>query len=67
MKMSAPDGVEIMEVNAIEISGNDLRMDVLVLGSMPMKVLLTPREARQAFKLLNFKKIIFILTFLLRK
>lgn len=67
MKMNSPDGVEIMEVDAIDVDGDNLLMSVNVLGAMPMKVVLTPSEARKVFKFLSFKKILFILTFLFRK
>jgi hypothetical protein len=38
-----------------------------VFGSMPMTAKLTPQEGRNALKLLNFKLVLFLLTFLFRK
>jgi hypothetical protein len=38
-----------------------------VFGSMPMAAKVSPQEARNALKLLNFRLVIFLLTFLFRK
>ncbi len=37
-----------------------------VFGSMPMTAKLTPQEARNGLKLLNFRLALFLLTFLFR-
>jgi hypothetical protein len=67
MKIYARDNSELMQVTALEQDGNALVMKGKVFGSMPMSAKLTPQEARNALKLLNFKLVVFLLTFLFRK
>ncbi len=67
MKLFGPDNNELMQVTAFEREGNKLVMKGKVFGSMPMTAKLTPREARNALKLLNFRLFFFLLTFLFRK
>jgi hypothetical protein len=55
-----------MEVNKLERSGSDLLIKGKVFGTMPMTARLSPHEARNGLKLLNFKLALFLLTFLLR-
>jgi hypothetical protein len=64
MKIYARDNSELMQVTALEQDGSALVMKGKVFGSMPM---LTPQEARNALKLLNFKLVMFLFTFLFRK
>jgi hypothetical protein len=66
MKIYARDNSELMQVTALEQDGNALVMKGKVFGSMPMSAKLTPQEARNALKLLNFKLVVFLLTFLFR-
>jgi hypothetical protein len=67
MKIYARDNSELMQVTALEQDGNALVIKGKVFGSMPMSAKLTPQEARNALKLLNFKLVLFLLTFLFRK
>jgi hypothetical protein len=67
MKIFGQDNSELMQVTALEREGSELLMKGKVFGSMPMTAKLTPQEARNALKLLNFKTVIFLLTFLFRK
>lgn len=67
MKIYARDNSELMQVTALEQDGSSLVMKGKVFGSMPMSAKLTPQEARNALKLLNFKLVVFLLTFLFRK
>jgi len=60
------DNTKLMEIEALERSGNDLLIKGKVFGAMPMTARLTPGEARKGFKLLSFKLVLFLLTFLLR-
>jgi hypothetical protein len=56
-----------MEVQSLERNGNSLEFRGMVMGAMPMKGRLTPREARGALKLIcNLSMIWFLLTFLFR-
>ena len=67
MKIYGQDQSELMQVSMLERDGNTLLIKGKVFGSMPMTARLTPAEARQAIKLLNFKLVIFLLTFLFRR
>jgi hypothetical protein len=66
LTLYSPDGSRLMEVDALERSGNELLIKGKVFGAMPMTARLTPAEARKGLKLLNFKLAVFLLTFLLR-
>ncbi len=67
MRLTGPDKSELMTVSAIERDGDDLLIKGKVFGAMPMAARLTPDQARAAFKLLDLKTILFILTLPLRR
>jgi hypothetical protein len=67
MKILGPDNSELLQITSLESEGGKLVMKGKVFGSMPMTAKLTPQEARNALKLLNFKLVAFLLTFLFRK
>jgi hypothetical protein len=67
MKLIGPDKSELMTVSALERDGADLVIKGKVFGTMPMTARLTPAQARAAFKLLNFRMILFILTLPFRR
>jgi len=67
MKIFGPDNSELMQITSLEREGGKLVMKGKVFGSMPLTAKLTPQEARNALKLLNFKLVVFLLTFLFRK
>jgi len=56
-----------MQITSLEREGGKLVMKGKVFGSMPLTAKLTGAEARNALKLLNFKLVLFLLTFLFRK
>jgi hypothetical protein len=66
LTLYSPDNSKLMEVEALERSGNELLIRGKVFGAMPMTARLTPAEARKGLKLVNFKLVLFLLTFLLR-
>jgi hypothetical protein len=66
MKIYGQDNSELMQVTSLEREGDKLVMKGKVFGSMPMTAKLTPQEARNALKLLNFKLVVFLATFLFR-
>ena len=66
MKLYAPDNSVLMEISALERKGNNLVVKGKVFGSMPMTAMLRPEEARKGLKLLGFKLVLFMLTFLFR-
>ncbi len=67
MKIYGPDNNELMQITSLESEDGKLVMKGKVFGSMPLTAKLTGTEARNALKLLNFKLVIFLLTFLFRK
>jgi hypothetical protein len=67
MKLYQTDNSELMRIDAIERSGNDLLIRGKVFGAMPMTAKLRPQEARQALRLLNGRLLFFLLTFLFRR
>jgi hypothetical protein len=67
MKIYGPDNNELMQITSLENEDGKLVMKGKVFGSMPLTAKLTGTEARNAIKLLNFKLVMFLLTFLFRK
>jgi hypothetical protein len=67
MKLVGADKSELMTVSALERDGDDLVIKGKVFGTMPMTARLTPDQARAAFKLLNLRTILFILTLPFRR
>ena len=66
MKLYSADNTPLMEIHQLERSGKDLLIKGKVFGTMPMTARLSPSEARKGLKLMNFKLVLFLLTFLLR-
>ncbi len=67
MKIYGADKSVIMEVSALEVDGSNLVLKGKIFGAMPMKAIVKPQEARQALRLLSFKKVLFLLTLLFRQ
>lgn len=67
MKIYDNNDQELMAVRSIERDGNHLVIRGKIFGAMPMVAKLTPGEARAAFKLLDFKTILFIVSMLFRR
>ena len=66
MKLYSADNTPLMEIHQLERSGKDLLIKGKVFGTMPMTARLSPSEARKGLKLMSFKLVLFMLTFLLR-
>jgi hypothetical protein len=66
LTLFSSDNSKLMEIEALERSGNDLLIKGKVFGAMPIAARLSPMEARKGLRLLNFKLALFLLTFLLR-
>jgi hypothetical protein len=66
LTLFSADNSKLMEIEALERSGNDLLIKGKVFGAMPIAARLSPAEARKGLKLLNVKLALFLLTFLLR-
>ncbi len=67
MKIYDANDTELMQVRSIAREDGKLVVRGKIFGAMPMVAKVTPKEARAALKLLDFKTILFILSMLLRK
>jgi hypothetical protein len=67
MKLYTPDKIELMEVRSIGCSPQGLVIDGQIMGTMPMKAVLTPHELRRAFRLLGLRNVMFALGMLFRR
>lgn len=66
MELFTKDGDNLMTVEKLERDGNTLVVHGEIMGALPVRAVLTPEEARKAFKLLNFGKLMFIASLLFR-
>lgn len=67
MKIMSPDKSELMEISSLYQDGGNLVISGKIMGSLPMKAVIRPQDARNGLGLLNLKLILFLLTFLFRK
>jgi hypothetical protein len=67
MKLYTNDKIELMDVAEVERDGDALLIKGKIFGTMPMTARLSPEQARQGFKLLNVRLVLFLLTFLFRR
>jgi hypothetical protein len=67
MKFLTNERTELVNVSAVERDGDTLVLRGKIFGTMPMTARLTPEEARTAFRLLNVRLFLFLLTFMFRK
>jgi len=67
MKILDAQDKELMTVRKIEREGQSLVIRGKIFGAMPMVAKVTPEEARAAFRLLDLRTILFLLTLLFRK
>jgi hypothetical protein len=67
MKIYGADNREMMNITAIERDGGDLVIRGKIFGAMPLTAKLRPEEARAAFRLLNFRTALFLLTLVFRR
>lgn len=67
MKIYDANDSELMTVREIVREGDQLIVRGKIFGAMPMVAKITPKEARAALKLLDFKTIFFILSLLFRR
>jgi hypothetical protein len=67
MKILDANNAELMTVRAFERDGDTLVIRGKIFGTMPMAAKLTPKEARAALKMLDFKTMVFIVSLLFRK
>ena len=57
----------LMNVTAIESQGNELVVKGRIFGTMPMTAKIRPEEMRAAFRILSFKRILFLLSLVFRR
>jgi hypothetical protein len=67
MKIYDASDSELMIVREIVREGDQLIVRGKIFGAMPMVAKITPKEARAALKLLDFKTIFFIISLLFRR
>jgi hypothetical protein len=67
MKIYGADNREMMNITALERDGGDLLIRGKIFGAMPLTAKLRPEEARAAFRLLNFRTALFLLTLVFRR
>lgn len=66
MKVYTPDKSELMVISKIERDGGNLLIHGKIMGSLPMKAIIRPDEARKGLGLIGLKTFLFLLTFLFR-
>jgi len=66
MKVYTPDKSELMVISKIERDGQNLIIHGKIMGSLPMKAVIRPDEARKGIRLIGLKTLLFLLTFLFR-
>jgi hypothetical protein len=67
MKIYGADDKEMMDITALERQGGQLVIRGMIFGAMPLTAKLRPEEARAAFKLLDFRTALFLLTLIFRR
>ncbi len=67
MELLTKDNDSLMTVERLTPEGNDLVIHGQIMGTLPVRAVLTPDQARAALKLLNFRTVLFLLTILFRK
>ena len=67
MKIYDANNQELMQVRELAGEDGNLVIRGKIFGAMPMVAKVTPKEARAALKLLDFKTFWFLLTLLFRR
>ena len=67
MKIYGADNREMMNITSLERDGAQLVIRGKIFGAMPLTARLRPEEARAAFKLLNLRTALFLLTLIFRR
>lgn len=65
MKLSLKGNAGLMEISKISTDGTKLVFTGTILGSVPVRAVLTPAEMRKSFSLLSIKTILATLWILL--
>ena len=67
VQLRTTDNESLMDVRALAQEGDNLVIEGRIMGALPIRVVLTPDQARAALKLLDFKTVLFLLTILFRR
>jgi hypothetical protein len=67
MKIYGADNREMMNITSLERDGTQLVIRGKIFGAMPLTAKLRPEEVRAAFKLLNLRTALFLLTLIFRR
>ena len=67
MKIYAIDGRELMEISEVVPERNAVLLRGRIFGSMPVTAKVTPGQMRAALNLLSVRKVVCLVTLLLRR
>lgn len=66
MQLKTIDDDVLMSIKDIQRDGNQLIIEGRIMDALPVRAVLTPEEGRKALRLLNFRLVCFLMTFLFR-
>lgn len=66
MNLTNRDGSPLMDVSEVRCEGGELVVVGSIMGAMPIEAVLTPTAVRSSFRLLSFRKILFVLSMFFR-
>jgi hypothetical protein len=66
MELLTKDNDSLMTVEKLGPDGHNLLIEGQIMGTLPVRAVLTPDQARAALKLINFRTFLFLLTILFR-
>jgi hypothetical protein len=66
MELLTKDNDSLMTIESMAPDGHNLLIEGQIMGTLPIRAVLTPDQARAALKLLNFKTILVLLSMLFR-
>lgn len=67
MKLYTPERTELIDVSAVYPHADGLLIEGKIMGAMPMKAVLRPRELRSALGLLGVKTVLTCIAMLFRR
>lgn len=67
MKLYTPEATELIDVTGIHPHPDGLLIEGRIMGAMPMKAVLRPRELRSAIGLLSFRSVLTLIAMLFRR
>jgi hypothetical protein len=66
MKLLTPDRTPLMDVTAVRVHSNGLLIEGKIMGTMPMKAIVSASELRNGIKLLGMRVALKALAMLIR-